>query len=165
MGGVPKSKYGKKVFKYNVQDMTWTRMPDMTTARSLHACALFKDESASYVLVAGGFGGNIYDYRTINHYLASTEMYFLNGTVKQGKPLKEKRSNFRMIFIEEPAPRIYAIGGYDRTTLFGPGKRLNSIEMWDNSKTWKMTSIKMKTPRNTFGAVGIPKSMMPQNCQ
>merc|ERR1719195_1566250 len=121
-------------------------MPDMKTARSYHACALFKDESASYVLVAGGHSGKK---------LASTEMYFLNGTVKEVKPMKKKRAGLHMMFMNQPIPRIYAIGGSD-------GKKyLDSIEVWDNSKTWKMTDIKMKTPRSGFGAVAIPKSMMP----
>ena len=82
MGGYPTGTYGKKVFKYNVQNMTWTPMPDMKTPRWVHACALFKDEFTSYVLVAGGYSG---------HTLASTEMYFLNGTVKEGDPMRNKR--------------------------------------------------------------------------
>ena len=146
-------KYGKKVFKYNVQDMTWTPMPDMMTARSVHACALFKDKSASYVLVAGGYSGK---------WLASTEMYFLNGTVKEGNPMTKKRGHFKMMFMAAPTAKIYAIGGSD-----GKSRYHDSVEMWDNTKTWEMTSIKMKTPLRKFGAVAVPEeSTMPKiECQ
>ena len=154
MGGRPGKKYGKKVFKYNVPDKTWTPMPDMKIAWEDPACVLFKDESASYVLVAGGY--------TTAYSLASTEMYFLNGTVKESKPMKKKRAFFQIMFMDTPTPRVYAIGGFDVTLQEYHG----SIEMWDNSKTWKMTNIKMKTPRRDFGAVFIPKSMMPEiDCQ
>ena len=131
--------------------MQWTPMPDMKTPRWGHACTLFKDEFTSYVLVAGGWNLGA---------LASTEMYFLNGTVQEGKPMKKKRSHFHMIFMDQPIPRIHAIGGKDGR------EHHDSIEMWGNSKTWKMTSIKMKTPRSSFGAVALPKSIMPEiDCQ
>ena len=154
MGGRPGKKYGKKVFKYNVPDKTWTPMPDMKIAREDPACVLFKDESASYVLVAGGY--------TTAYSLASTEMYFLNGTVKESKPMKKKRANFKMMFMDTPTPRIYAIGGSD-----GESRYHDSVEMWDNTKTWEMTSIKMKTPLRKFGAVAVPEeSTMPKiECQ
>ena len=64
-----------------------------------------------------------------------------------------------MMFMAAPKPRIYAIGGSD-------GKYHDSVEMWDNTKTWEMTSIKMKTPLRKFGAVAVPESMMPKiDCQ
>ena len=148
MGGWKPDEYGKKVFKYNVINKEWTRMHDLMIPRFDHACVLFQDGLSDYVLVAGG---NSNDTR-----LADTELYFLNGTVVKGKPMNKARSWFSLNFVRAARPKVYAIGGKDEIT------RLNDIEVWDSTQTWKYTSMRMMSKRNGYGSVAVPKSMLPQ---
>ena len=53
IGGKPIEKYGKKVFKYNVQKNAWSQMHDLKTAHHSHACVLFQDKQSKYVLISG----------------------------------------------------------------------------------------------------------------
>ena len=153
MGGFPADKFGKKVFKYNVIDKRWTPLHDMRTSRNGHACALFQEGSASYVVVTGGkesgTGGKL-------SFLSSTDLYYLNGTVIRGIPLEKKRYLFGLAFVEHPIPRLFAIGGHN-----SDGKFLNDIEIWDKNQVWKPAPMKLKHARDAFGHLVVPKSMVP----
>ena len=151
MGGYPRDKYGKKVFKYNVQDKSWTKMDDLKTARYHHSCAMFQDGPSSYVLVAGGHDGSAY--------LSSTEIYYFNGTSVEGKPMNKARAWFSLKFIDTPKPRLYAIGGSTGSEY------LNDVEFWDSSQTWTYTSRKMTSKKREIGSLVVPKSMLSDYCE
>ena len=151
IGGKPTEEYGKKVFKYNVQKNTWSQMHDLKTARHSHACALFQDEQSKYVLVAGGRETN--KTKVAN---ADTQIYFLNGTVSEGKSMTRARAYFSMAFFQDPEPKIYAIGGWTDGKV-----RLDDIEVWDSTQAWSYSGTKLKTKRNGYGIVSVPKSMLP----
>ena len=60
--------------------------------------------------------------------------------------MNKARGIFSMKFIENPKPRLYAIGG---TTNNG---KLSDVEFWDSSQTWTYTSWKMTSKKEGIGS-------------
>merc|ERR1719188_667715 len=79
----------------------WTKLTDMAVPRSFSASISI----SGGILVTGGF--NVFELEV----LKSSEMVFLNGTVKQAEPLPEPRAGHCLV---EHKGQIISTGGNDK---------------------------------------------------
>jgi len=94
-----KSRLTSACYSYEDDQQGWTKLADMNTQRSSSSSI----KIPGGILVTGGFDGGSKDLKT-------SEIIFINGTVKQGKELPEPRSGHCMV---EYQGQIISTGGYD----------------------------------------------------
>jgi len=129
-------------YTYADNQQGWTKLADMDTPRYGSASVSIDDG----ILVTGG-----YDDET-HGTLKTSEIIFLNGTVKQGKPLPEPREGHCLV---EYQGQIISTGGYDRN-----GYSTSTVWSFNNHEEFTMTKKPSMIHRRTQHACGIVHSSL-----
>jgi len=112
-----KSRLTSACYSYEDDQQGWTKLADMNTQRSSSSSI----KIPGGILVTGGFDGGSKDLKT-------SEIIFINGTVKQGKELPEPRSGHCMV---EYQGQIISTGGLMEMMMsllmFGHSTTMNII--------------------------------------
>jgi len=130
---------------YNSKTGTFTHLPQLKQARSLHGCGVWKEGDKKWIIVAGGLNpGN----------LKTTEMLEVGGTEWiSSEDLNVARAGHSMAITQGG---VMVLGG--RTI---GGADLSSVEMFDwSTKTWSLVEPSLNKEKSYFGgAVEIPASL------
>ena len=127
-------------YSYADDQQGWTKLADMDTSRESTASVSIDDG----ILVTGGHDGR--------NRLKTSEIIFLNGTVKQGKPLPEPRSGHCLV---EYQGQIISTGGYD-----GNGDDTSTVWLFNNHEEFTMTNKPSMKHRRGLHACGIVHSSL-----
>merc|ERR1711974_380853 len=125
--------YRKQVWKLNIYNSSFIRMPDLQIVSDFHGCGIHKpsDGSHPYILSAGPDG---------------TEIYSLDGT---WQAVRSKRHD------NWYKPRIVSLG--DKTYAIGTDKGKN-VEVW-NGQSWDLAQTFL-TKRYYSGVMAVPKDFV-----
>jgi hypothetical protein len=135
-GGYPKT---PACYTYADDQQGWTKLADMDTPRFGSASVSIDDG----ILVTGGYDGS--------NTLKTSEIVFLNGTVKQGKPLPEPREGHCLV---EYQGQIISTGGYDGHDY------TSTVWSFNNHEEFTMTNKPSMKHKRMSPACGIVHSSL-----
>jgi len=127
-------------YTYADNQQGWTKLADMDTPRYGSASVSIDDG----ILVTGGYDGS--------NYVKTSEIVFLNGTVKQGKPLPEPRYGHCLV---EYQGHIISTGGRD-----GNGDENSIVWLFNNHEEFTMTNLPSMIYKRYGHACGIVHSSL-----
>jgi len=128
-------------YTYADDQQGWTKLADMDTPRFGSASVSIDDG----ILVTGGLDDGINTLKT-------SEIVFLNGTVKQGKPLPEPRYEHCLV---EYQGQIISTGGYDEN-----GDSTSTVWSFNNHEEFTMTNKPSMIYKRAWHACGIVHSSL-----